>query len=43
MAVNIFRDIIQQRQIEDALWEIRNAERRRIGRNLHDGVLQDLS
>jgi signal transduction histidine kinase len=43
MVVNIFRSIIEQRQIEDALWEIREAERCRIACELHDGVLQDLS
>jgi PAS domain S-box-containing protein len=43
MAVNIFRDITERRRAEDALREIRDAERRRIARDLHDGVLQDLS
>jgi PAS domain S-box-containing protein len=43
MAVNIFRDITERRRAEDALREIRDSERRRIARDLHDGVLQDLS
>jgi signal transduction histidine kinase len=43
MAVNIFRDITEQRRTEDAFREIREAERRRIARDLHDSVLQDLS
>lgn len=36
-------DITDQKQIEEALREVREAERRRIARDLHDGVLQDLS
>src|SRR3712207_5283868 len=36
-------DITEQKQIEEALREVREAERRRIARDLHDGVLQDLS
>jgi PAS domain S-box-containing protein len=43
MAVNIFRDITERRRAEDALRETRDSERRRIARDLHDGVLQDLS
>jgi signal transduction histidine kinase len=43
MAVNIFRDITERRRIEETLQEIRDSERRRIARDLHDGVLQDLS
>jgi PAS domain S-box-containing protein len=37
------RDITETRQLEEALFEIREAERRRIARDLHDVVLQDLS
>jgi signal transduction histidine kinase len=43
MAVNIFRDITERRRTEETLQEIRDSERRRIARDLHDGVLQDLS
>jgi PAS domain S-box-containing protein len=43
MAVNIFRDITERRRTEETLREIRDSERRRIARDLHDGVLQDLS
>ena len=43
MAVNIFRDITERRRTEQTLREIRDSERRRIARDLHDGVLQDLS
>ncbi|HET7479741.1 MAG TPA: ATP-binding protein [Rubrobacteraceae bacterium] len=43
MAVNIFRDITERRRAEVALRELREAERRRIAHDLHDGVLQDLS
>jgi PAS domain S-box-containing protein len=43
MAVNVFRDITESKRAEEALREIRDAERRRIARDLHDGVLQDLS
>lgn len=43
MAVNIFRDITERRRIEETLQEIRDSERRRMARDLHDGVLQDLS
>jgi PAS domain S-box-containing protein len=43
MAVNIFRDITQRKRSEDALREMREAERHRLARDLHDGVLQDLS
>ena len=43
MAVNIFRDITEQKQAEDSLGRVREAERRRMARDLHDGVLQDLS
>jgi signal transduction histidine kinase len=37
------KDITQQKRAEEALGEIREAERRRIARELHDVVLQDLS
>jgi PAS domain S-box-containing protein len=43
MAVNVFRDITESKRAEEALREIREAERKRIARDLHDGVLQDLS
>jgi PAS domain S-box-containing protein len=43
MAVNIFRDITEQKQAEDSLRRVTEAERGRIARDLHDGVLQDLS
>ena len=43
MAVNIFRDITERMRTEETLREIRDVERRRIARDLHDGVLQDLS
>ena len=37
------RDITERKRTERALAEIRDAERNRIARELHDGVLQDLS
>ncbi len=37
------RDITERKRAEEALREIRQAERRRIARDLHDDVLQDLS
>jgi PAS domain S-box-containing protein len=37
------RDITERKRAEEARREIRDAERRRIARDLHDGVLQDLS
>ena len=37
------KDITEQKRAEQALGEIREAERRRIARELHDVVLQDLS
>jgi PAS domain S-box-containing protein len=43
MAVNIFHDITERKRSEDALREMREAERHRLARDLHDGVLQDLS
>lgn len=39
----VSHDISDRRRMERALGEIREAERRRISRDLHDGVLQDLS
>ncbi|MDQ4126820.1 MAG: PAS domain S-box protein [Actinomycetota bacterium] len=43
MAVSIMRDITEQRRAEEAMREVREAERARVARDLHDGVLQDLS
>ncbi|HET7271789.1 MAG TPA: ATP-binding protein, partial [Rubrobacter sp.] len=43
MAVNIFRDITESKRVEESLRHVREAERKRIARDLHDGVLQDLS
>ena len=43
MAVNILRDITETRRAEESLRRVTEAERRRIARDLHDGVLQDLS
>jgi PAS domain S-box-containing protein len=37
------RDITESRQLEETMFEIQEAERRRIARDLHDIVLQDLS
>ena len=37
------KDVTQQKRAEEALGEIREAERRRIARELHDVVLQDLT
>jgi PAS domain S-box-containing protein len=37
------RDITERKRAEEAMHEIREAERRRMARDLHDGVLQDLS
>ncbi len=37
------KDITKQKRAEEALGEIREAERRRIARELHDVVLQDLT
>jgi PAS domain S-box-containing protein len=37
------RDITERRRAEEEMREIREVERRRIARDLHDGVLQDLS
>jgi PAS domain S-box-containing protein len=41
--VGVQNDITERLQTEEALREIRRAERRRIARDLHDIVLQDLS
>ncbi len=38
-----FRDITHRKRAEESLLEIREAERRRIARDLHDTILQDLS
>lgn len=43
LAVNIFRDVTEGRRTEEALREVRRAERARIARDLHDRALQDLS
>ena len=37
------RDITRRKRAEESLLEVRKAERRRIARDLHDTVLQDLS
>ena len=37
------RDITERKRAEEALGEVREAERNRMARDLHDGVLQDLS
>jgi PAS domain S-box-containing protein len=37
------RDITERKRAEEAMHEVREAERQRIARDLHDGVLQDLS
>jgi PAS domain S-box-containing protein len=39
----VARDITERKRAEQAIAEVREAERRRIARDLHDGVLQDLS
>ncbi len=43
MAVNILRDITESKRAEESLRRVTEAERKRIARDLHDGVLQDLS
>ena len=43
MAVNIMRDITESKRVEESLRRVTEAERKRIARDLHDGVLQDLS
>jgi PAS domain S-box-containing protein len=42
-ASTIARDITERKRAEEAMWQVREGERRRIARDLHDGVLQDLS
>ena len=42
-AVNVLVDISDRKRAEEALREVRKYERRRIARDLHDGVLQDLA
>jgi DNA-binding NarL/FixJ family response regulator len=39
----VVRDITERKRPEEALREMREAERNRIARDLHDGALQDLS
>jgi PAS domain S-box-containing protein len=41
--VGVQNDVTERRRTEEALSEIRRSERRRIARDLHDIVLQDLS
>ena len=38
----VVRDMTERRRAEEALFEVREAERNRIARDLHDGALQDL-
>jgi PAS domain S-box-containing protein len=42
-ASTIARNISERKRAEEALRQVREAERRRIARDLHDSVLQDLS
>ena len=42
-ASTIARDITERKRSEETIRRVREAERRRIARDLHDGVLQDLS
>src|SRR5215211_537245 len=42
-ASTIARDITERKRAEETLRQVREAERRRIARDLHDGVLQALS
>lgn len=41
--VGVSADITERKRLEESLYEIREAERRRIARDLHDVVLQDLA
>ncbi len=40
---SIVRDITERKRAEEALREVREAERNRMARDLHDGALQDLA
>jgi signal transduction histidine kinase len=42
-AVNVLVDITDRKRAEEELRTVREAERSRIARDLHDGVLQDLT
>jgi PAS domain S-box-containing protein len=39
----VMRDVTERKRAEASLRDVREAERRRLARDLHDGVLQDLS
>ena len=39
----VVRDVTERKRAEGALREVREAERRRLARDLHDGALQDLT
>src|SRR5215216_5448810 len=41
--IAVIEDITERKQAEEALQEVREAERQRIARDLHDGALQDLT
>jgi PAS domain S-box-containing protein len=43
MVCVVVRDVTERKKSEEALRQIREAERNRIARDLHDGALQDLS
>jgi PAS domain S-box-containing protein len=38
-----FRDVTESKRAEETLWRVREAERNRLARDLHDGPLQDFS